>query len=197
MQAEQATFFLGPDNQVQRLLATGNVNAESTGQEADQVRAGADEAELLLTGKQNLLRTATLTGNVHVERIGSQPMQGDAGRAILDFLGQNQLQKVHAADGVRLAQHSDATNPPPTDASASASANVSANSSAPQDVNLSAPIVDFFVADGRRLDYAETSGAAQITISPSPAQNSSPGERTSFGPANCGHCRPVSTQNLP
>ena len=50
------------------------------------MRARADEAELLLTGKQNLLRTATLTGNVHVERIGSQPMQGDAGRAILDFL---------------------------------------------------------------------------------------------------------------
>ena len=36
-------------------------------------------------------------------------MQGDAGRAILDFLGQNQLQKVHAVDGVRLSQHSAST----------------------------------------------------------------------------------------
>ncbi|MGA8215217.1 MAG: LPS export ABC transporter periplasmic protein LptC [Candidatus Sulfotelmatobacter sp.] len=171
VQAEQATFFLGPDNQVQRLLATGNVNAESSGQEADQMRARSDEAELLLTGKQNLLRTATLTGNVHVERIGAQTMQGDAGRAILDFLGQNQLQKVHAADGVRLTQHPDTTNLPTTNAPAS----VSANSSAPQDFDLTAPIVDFFVADGRRLDYAETSGAAQIIISPSAAQNSSPG----------------------
>ena len=85
MQSEEATFFLGPENEVQRVLATGNVNAESSGDDADQVHARADEAEMLLTSKQNLLHTATLTGNVHVERIGSQPMQGDAGRAILDF----------------------------------------------------------------------------------------------------------------
>jgi lipopolysaccharide export system protein LptA len=164
-QAEESTFFLGPDNEVQRLLATGNVQAESTGQDADQMRARADQADLLLTGKQNLLRTAILTGNVHVERIGSQPMQGDAGRAILDFLGQNQLQKVHAIDGVRLAQHADTTNPPKEAASA------------PQDVDLTAPVVDFFVAEGRRLDRAETSGAAQIMISPTPARNSSPANR--------------------
>src|SRR5271168_2899836 len=37
-QAEQATFSLGPDNEVQRVLATGNVNAESTSQDADQMR---------------------------------------------------------------------------------------------------------------------------------------------------------------
>jgi lipopolysaccharide export system protein LptA len=160
-QAEEATFFLGPDNNVERVLATGNVNAETMEQDADPMRARADQAEMLLTGTQNLLRTATLTGNVHVERIGSQPMQGDAGRAILDFLGQNQLQKVHATDGVHLAQHPASTNAPAADASAHASA--------PQDFDLTAPIVDFFVADGRRLDRAETSGAAQITISP--AQN--------------------------
>jgi len=164
MQAEEATFFLGPDNEVQRVLATGNVNAESTGQEADQLRARADEAEMLLFGKQNLLRTATLTGNVHVERVGFQPMQGDAGRAILNFLGRNQLRKVHATDGVRLAQHANTTTPPTT--------NASEHASQPQDFDLTAPIVDFFVADGRRLDHAETSGAAQIIISP--AQTSNP-----------------------
>jgi lipopolysaccharide export system protein LptA len=159
LQAEQSTFFLGPDNDVQRVLATGNVNAEATGQTPDQTHARADQAELSLTGKQNLLRTATLTGNVHVERFGSQPMQGDAGRAILNFSGQNLLQKVHATDGVRLAQHAASTNAP------------GANVSSAQDFDLTSPVVDFFVADGRRLDRAETSGAAQITISP--AQNSS------------------------
>jgi lipopolysaccharide export system protein LptA len=161
-QAEESTFFLGPDNEVQRVLATGDVQAESTGHDVDQMRARANQADLLLTGKQNLLRTAILTGNVHVERIGSQPMQGDAGRAVLDFLGQNQLQKVHATDGVRLAQHPDATNPPIE------------HDAAPQDFELAAPIVDFFVTDGRRLDHAETSGAAEIIISPTPPQNSSP-----------------------
>jgi lipopolysaccharide export system protein LptA len=168
MQAEEATFFLGPENEVQRILATGNVNAESTGQEADQLHARADEAEMLLIGKQNLLHTATLTGNVHVERIGSQPMQGDAGRAILDFLGRNQLQKVHATDGVRLAQRANGTVMP----GANASDHPSDHASEPQDFDLAAPAVDFFVADGRRLDHAQTSGAAKITISP--AQNSSP-----------------------
>jgi lipopolysaccharide export system protein LptA len=162
VQSEQATFFLGPDNEVQRILATGNVNAESTAQDADQMRARAEEADLSLTGKQNLLRTATLTGNVHVERLGTQPMQGDAGRAVLDFLGQNQLQRVHAAEGVRLAQHASNTSVP--------APNASDHAPEPQDYDVTAPVIDFYVAEGRRLDHAETSGAAQITISP--AQNS-------------------------
>jgi lipopolysaccharide export system protein LptA len=166
VQSEQATFFLGTDNEVQRVLATGNVNAESTGPEADPMRARADQADLLLTGKQNLLRTATLTGNVHIERIGSQPMQGDAGRAILDFLGQNQLQKVHATDGVRLAQRPAGSGKP------------AANASPPQNFDLTAPIVDFFVAEGNRLDHANTSGAAQITISPA-QPSTSPAAKTS------------------
>jgi len=171
VEAEQATLFLGPENEVQRVLATGNVNAESAGEDADPMHARADQAEMFLTGKQNLLRTATLTGNVHVERIGAQPMQGDAGRAIMDFLGQNQLQKVHAMDGVRLTQHGGSVAQPPTNAAANFSTASSTTSSAPQDFELTAPVVDFFVVDGNRLDHAETSGAAKITISPEQNSN--------------------------
>jgi|SRR5271166_1876842 len=170
LQADEATFFLGPDNQVQRVLATGNVNAESAAQDPEAMRARADQAELLLTGKQNLLRTATLTGNVHAERSGSQPMQGDAGRAILDFRGQNELQKVRAADGVRLAQHAASAAKAAPEISTTQTSTT--QTSTPQDFDLKAPVVDFFIAEGRRLDRAETSGAAQITISP--AQNSTP-----------------------
>ena len=160
LQSDQARFFLGPENEVERVVATGNVNAESRLQEDNQMRARADDADLLLANKQNQLRTATLTGHVHVERIGSRPMQGDAGSVILDFLGQNQLQKVHAADGVQLAHHA-------------ASANTSGtNSSSPQNFDITAPIIDFFVVDGRRLARAQTSGAAQITITPASNQNS-------------------------
>jgi lipopolysaccharide export system protein LptA len=159
VQAEQATFFLGPDNEVQRVLARGNVNAESAYENASQIKARADQGEMLLTGKQNLLRTATLTGNVHVERGGSQPMQGDTGRAILDFLGQNQLQKIHAMDGVRLAQHP------------GAGADPMSTSSPPQNFDITAPTIDFFIADGRRLDLAVTSGPPQITISPAEPAN--------------------------
>jgi lipopolysaccharide export system protein LptA len=173
VEAEQATMFLGPDNEVQRVLATGNVNAVSAGEDAEPMRARSDEAEMLLTGKQNLLRTATLTGNVHVERIGSQSMQGDAGRAILDFLGQNELQKVHAMDGVRLMQRNAGTSTARTSPSPDLSAKFSANSSAPQDYDITAPVIDFFVAEGNRLDHAQTSGAAKITISPSSTQSPS------------------------
>jgi lipopolysaccharide export system protein LptA len=169
LQSEQATFFLGPENEVQRVLANGNVIAQTTQQKSDQMRARADDAELLLSDKQNRLRTATLTGHVHVERLGSQPMRADAGRAVLDFLGQNQLQKVHAADGVRLAQHASSGS------NSSASAGIAGPS---QDLDITAPIIDFFLAGGRRLDRAQTSGAAQITISPAPNRNAANGQST-------------------
>jgi lipopolysaccharide export system protein LptA len=167
MEADQATFFLGPENEVQRVLATGNVTAQSTAAGDDVMRARADEGEMFLTGKQNRFETAALTGNVHVERLGSQPIEGDAGKAILDFSGQNQLQKVRASDGVRLAQHG---------ARVSGEA---ARNSPPQDFDITAPTIDFFLADGNRLDHAVTSGAAQILITPAAtaAASSSP-ERT-------------------
>ena len=160
LRSDQTTFFLGPENEVQRIFASGNVSAESRVQEDNQMRARADDAELMLASKQNLLRTATLTGHVHVERIGSRHMKGDAGRVILDFLGENQLQKVHASDGVRLAQRA-------------AGANTSAaSSSQTPNFDIAAPIIDFFVIDGQRLDRAQTSGAARITIMPASNQNS-------------------------
>ena len=167
LQSEQATFILGPENEVQRILASGDVSAESTAQDTDKMRARADEADLLLTGKQNLLRTATLNGHVHVERVGDQPMQGDAGRVVLDFVGQNVVQKAHASAGVRLVQQGASAKPSATD------------NSGPQDFEITAPVIDFFVADGKRLDRANTSGAAQIKISPAQNQNpASPAQQT-------------------
>ena len=167
VQAEQATFFLGPDNNVERVLAKGNVAAQSTGPSDEQMRARADEGEALLTGKQNRLHTATLTGNVHVERLGAQLMQGDAGRAILDFSGENELRKIHAQDGVWLSQHAGAS-----------AATANANGSAPQQFDVSAPVIDFFIAGENRLDHAVTSGAAKITISPAQGSAASAGRTT-------------------
>jgi lipopolysaccharide export system protein LptA len=183
LQADGATLYLGPDNNVERVFARGNVNAEkevearqnSAGpfnnssvagvslanqkkpagqQESSEMRARSDEGELFLSGKQNQLEKAILTGNVQVERIGFQPMQGKAGRAVLDFAGQNQVQKVHASEGVRLAQQ------------AVTKEAVKTEGSGPQDFEVTAPVIDFFVVDGQRLDRAVTSGAAQIMIYP-------------------------------
>jgi lipopolysaccharide export system protein LptA len=169
LQSDEATFFLGRENEVERVVASGNVTATSKArpkgkkrtskpsedQEAEPVQARADNAELLLESKRNLLRTATLTGNVHLDRGGAQPIQGEAGKLVLDFVGQNVLLKAHASDGVKLTQREGTKSP---------------NSSAPQDFDIIAPVIDFFVADGRRLDRAQTSGAAKIEILP--AQNS-------------------------
>jgi lipopolysaccharide export system protein LptA len=169
MQADRATLFLDADNNVNRIAAAGNVKGRLNEADANPARqaaqrpktvpgpdaspqrqdsdtqVNADEAEFLLTGKQNQLRTATLTGHVEFERAGAQPMQGTAGRVILDYSGQNQLQKVHALDHVRLTQNA-------------------AKASGAQDFTLVATAVDFFLVGGRFLDRAETSGSAQITI---------------------------------
>jgi lipopolysaccharide export system protein LptA len=187
LQADRAVFYLSGENQVERVLATGNVTtvtrmqgakppsaaansteksseksstaSDSAGQpQPSEMHSRADQAEFLLAGKQDLLRTATLTGSVHIEQTGPQPMQGDAGRVILDFAGQNQLQKVHAVDGVRLTQNAVAGNKPAAKGIATG----------PQDFDLSAPIIDFTVAQGHILKHAETSGAAQITIAQAP-----------------------------
>jgi lipopolysaccharide export system protein LptA len=131
----------------------------------------SDEAEFLLTGKQNQLRTATLTGHVELERTGAQPMQGTAGRVILDYTGQNQLQKVHALEHVRLTQSG--ANHDPTTAKSSTK-DFGSRDSGGQDFALTASAVDFLVVGGRFLDRAETFGPAQITILSAPLAQSEP-----------------------
>ena len=190
MEADQAVFDLGPENEVERVLAKGNVithataarksyGAESTtlasdnrtvAQPMQEIDSRADQAEFLLQGKQNLLRTVTMSGNVHVEQMGAQPIQGDAGRVIMDFAGQNQLERVHALDGAHLTQ-------------TAANGNAPANgvTPRPEDFELTAPIIDFTVAEGHILERAVTSGPAQITIADSQTSGSgrtSPPQRT-------------------
>jgi lipopolysaccharide export system protein LptA len=191
LQSDEAVFYLGRENQVERILATGNVKAETRTETPKQsaarskrdsaadkavqpqpaeMRSRADQAEFLLEGRRNLLRTAIMTGHVHVEQSGTQPMQGEAGRAIFDFTGQNQLQKVHALDGVKLTQNAVAENKPAAKAIATG----------PQDFELTAPAIDFTVAQGHILQHAVTSGAAKITIAQ--AQDANPRSRPAVAP---------------
>jgi lipopolysaccharide export system protein LptA len=162
MRADHAVFHLSPDNNVESIIASGNVVAltklkpgkEQTAAPAE-IQTHADEADLQLTGTQNLLRTATLTGNVHVEQTGSRPMQGDASRVILLFAGENQLQSVRATNGARLFQSA---------LPASRKNSVGAGTQKLQNFELTAPTLDFKIADGQHLEFAQTSGAAKITI---------------------------------
>jgi lipopolysaccharide export system protein LptA len=148
--ADKGTLFLRPDNTVDRILASGNVRVES--EESGSEKVQSNHLELLMAAKQDTVLSATFSGDVRVENSGPQPMQGDAGRVVLNFTGNNVLSTVHSQDNVKLLQHQK-----PATASASA-----------QDVEVTASVIDFVVADGRLLLRADTSGAAQIALRPVP-----------------------------
>lgn len=183
MQSDQATFFLREDNTVERILAEGNVESEFAGKPPSRnskqaeasdtnsaernAHARSDRAEMFLTGTRNLLTTAILRGNVQLRTAGSQPSDATAGRVTLHFAGQQILQTVHAEDGVRLTQKNGAGGTGPLAASAGKSAS---SSKGGQDIEMTAPVMDFLIKDGRLLDRAETSGPPQIVIT-QPATN--------------------------
>jgi lipopolysaccharide export system protein LptA len=146
--ADKGALFLRADNTVDRILATGSVRVDS--EDSGSERVQSDQMELLVAEKQDTVRSATFSGDVRVENAGPQPVQGNAGRVVLNFTGNNVLSTVHSQDHVRLVQHQ-------KPASASASA---------QDVEVTASVIDFVVADGRRLQRADSSGAAQIALRP-------------------------------
>ena len=110
----------------------------------------SNQLDLLMAEKGDAIRSATFSGDVRMEDSGPQPMQGNAGRVVMNFTGNNVLSTVHSQDNVRLLQHQKA-------ASASAGA---------QDVEITARRSTFVVAGGRRLQRADTSGAAQIALRP-------------------------------
>jgi lipopolysaccharide export system protein LptA len=173
LQSDRATFFLRDDNTVDRILAEGDVRSEFHGRASSNsdAHARSDRAELLLTGTRNQLTTAILSGNVQLatadaaSRVsaganhqGAQAAEAAAGRVTLHFAvhsaGQQLLETVHAEDGVRLSQKK------------SQSATVAASSAKEdaQDIEMTAPVMDFIVKDGRLLERAETSGSPQIVI---------------------------------
>ena len=148
--ADKGTIYLRQDNTVDRILASGNVRVESADAGSEKVQS--NQLELLLADKGDTLRSAIFSGDVRMENSGPHPMQGSAGRVALNFTGNNVLSTVHSQDNVRLMQHQQ-----PATASTGA-----------QDVEITASVIDFFVADGRRLQRANTSGPAQIALRPTP-----------------------------
>jgi len=181
--SDHATFFLREDNTVDRILAEGDVESDIHG--SSETHERSDRAEMWLTGTRNLLTTAILTGNVQLASLGAQPADAAAGRVTLHFggssAGQQLLETVHAEDGVRLSQKNSQNG---TGQSAETVALVSgyrfsdtassAKSDAPsgatgkpgsaQDIEMTAPVMDFIVKGGRVLERAETAGPPQILI---------------------------------
>jgi len=184
MQSDQATFFLRQDNTVDRILAEGDVRTDLHGRASSNSRtsnsethARSDRAELWLTGTRNLLTTAVLSGNVQLatgdtpisvstgaQARAAQPAEAAAGRVTLHFAassaGQQMLQTVHAEDGVKLVQK----QAEPAMGGRAGTTPVSPSKMEAQDIEMTAPVMDFIVKDGRLLERAETSGPPQIVI---------------------------------
>jgi lipopolysaccharide export system protein LptA len=174
--ADEATLFLRLDNTLDRVLARGNVLVQAAGSQPAEARS--EQLELIMAKQHDTLRTAVFSGDVRAQVSAAEsledgrprppgssktpnatdktpqqwPMQGNAGRVILEFSGRNLLTKVHAEDNVKLLQQQN-----------------SATSASGQDMELTAEGVDFFLAKGGRPERAETSGAAQIALRPSTA----------------------------
>jgi lipopolysaccharide export system protein LptA len=172
--ADKVVLFLAADNKVQRVLASGNVQLAEKGTQITEARAG--QLELQLSGKGSGLRQAVLSGNVELQSgpvlagvavqkaavrspvarapvapntaVQKPTIQMTAGRAVLHFEGKNTLTSVRAEDNVRLLQHQ----------------RPSSEKTVAQDIELTAPAMNFAVANGHFLKYAETAGAPQIAI---------------------------------
>ena len=165
-----------------RALSKSSSKTSSSRTSGSEAQARSDRAELFLAGARNQLTTAVLSGNVQVaagdaasrvstggqnqgaqnqgaEGLGKQSAEASAGRVTLRFGGQQILQTVHAEDGVRLVQRKG-------ERAAAAGTPVAPlfQSDDAQEVEMTAPVMDFIVKDGRRLERAETSGPPQIVI---------------------------------
>ncbi len=153
LDADVATLFLRKDSTIERILARGNVKADSQGVSESHLRA--EQLEVLTTEKGENVRTATFSGNVQMEAAGDQPMQGNAGRVTLNLTGKNQLTRVRAEGNVKLLQHQ---KPAVVQGEA-------------QDLEITAPAMDFLFSKSRHMERAETSGAPQIALRPSDANS--------------------------
>jgi lipopolysaccharide export system protein LptA len=155
-QADEVTLFLRDDNTLDRVLAEGNVQVDSSGDSSPtHIRAEKLKAHV---GEENAIQNAVLSGHVQLRSDEPQSMDAQAGRADLLFAGHNRLNRIHAAQQVRLLQHQLAK--PVKDGRE----RPSPQNYDSQDLEVTAQAMDFFVAGGKRLTRADTIGPSQILL---------------------------------
>ncbi|MGC2743182.1 MAG: LptA/OstA family protein [Candidatus Angelobacter sp.] len=168
--ADKVTVFLDDDNNIERVVGSGNLHAVSTGAKAFEVNA--TEGELEMAGA-NQVRRGVLSGGVTFASQGDSPAEGKAGKILLTFAAANRLAKARAEDSVQLKQ-----------------------GPAGKSQELHAVALDLSVKNGRRLEKAVTSGGpAEIVREQAPGQTTiSAGHfETVFNDQN----RPVSLYGTP
>jgi len=143
-QADELTLFLHDDNTLDQAVASGSVVLHSTGAQPATVTAQKLEA---YTKPHTGINSVILSGRVYLKTEGPQAAETSAGRAVLSFGGKNTVTKIHAEQNVRLLQHEKGP-------------------STVQDIEVTAPAIDFYLAAGQRLTRADTIGPPQILILP-------------------------------
>ncbi len=168
VRARKATLYLREDNSVDHVIANDEVEAESTGESA--IHARAAHAEFAMNKGDDSISSALFSGDVQVEAAGEHPRRLTAGRILVDFSAGNLVSKIRGEDNVKLAELSSPDREGAGIASSKQAGAPTASPSNPQQVEITAPAMDFFIADGKRLERAETSAGGRITISPSAGQ---------------------------
>jgi lipopolysaccharide export system protein LptA len=130
--SDKVTVFISDDNNIERVVGSGNLHAVSTGAKAFEVSAPEGELEM---ADENQARRGVLSGGVSFSRKGDSPAEGKAGKILLSFGPENRLTKARAQDSVQLKQ-----------------------GPAGKSEELHAVALDLSVKDGRRLEKAITSG---------------------------------------
>jgi lipopolysaccharide export system protein LptA len=149
MESQKAILFLRPDNTVDHILASDGVQADLPGD--SPIHARATQAEFTVNQAHGGLSAAVFTGDVQLDSAGDRPARSSAGRIVLDFGARNLVRAIHAQDNVKLVELPDQSASPNTTS---------------QQVEITAPNIDFFLAKGKHLDHAETSAGGQIAILP-------------------------------
>ena len=143
--ADQVTVFINDDNNIERVVGSGNLHAVSTGDKAFEISAPAGELEM---ADANQARRGILSGGVNFLRKGDSPAEGKAGKILLSFGPENRVTKARAEDSVTLKQ-----------------------GPAGKSEELHAVALDLSVKDGRRLQKAVTSGGpAEIVREQTPGK---------------------------
>jgi lipopolysaccharide export system protein LptA len=138
VQADKVTVVLRPDNTIERALGQGHVHVGDVSGRGFDVTA--PQGELRVLGKQQI-QSGTLFGGVEFHGRGPSPLQGTAQRVRLDFGANNQVSAVHAEDSVQITQGS----PEKT-------------------LQLLADGADLSIGAEKKLEQAQTSGAAKILV---------------------------------
>jgi len=101
LRADKITVLLRGDNNIDRVLGEGNVQAAQVGAKGFDVSAPAGE---MVMSADNQVRSAMLSGGVAFERRGDSPAKGRAGRVLADFGPDNRIIKARGEDSVELTQ---------------------------------------------------------------------------------------------